>query len=43
LLTNRTWPDSQNQAIKQVRPALHDAVIQALKTKSGPSDSGHER
>jgi len=31
LLTNRTWPDCQNQAIKQVRPALHDAVIEALK------------
>jgi serine-type D-Ala-D-Ala carboxypeptidase len=30
LLTNRTWPDCQNQAIKQVRPALHDAVIEAL-------------
>ena len=31
LLTNRTWPDSQNQAIKQVRPAFHDAVIAALE------------
>jgi len=31
LLTNRTWPDCQNQAIKQVRPAFHDAVIEALK------------
>ena len=30
LLTNRTWPDCQNQAIKQVRPAFHDAVIEAL-------------
>jgi serine-type D-Ala-D-Ala carboxypeptidase len=30
LLTNRTWPDCQNQAIRQVRPAFHDAVIQAL-------------
>jgi CubicO group peptidase (beta-lactamase class C family) len=29
LLTNRTWPDCQNQAIKQVRPAFHDAVIEA--------------
>jgi CubicO group peptidase (beta-lactamase class C family) len=43
LLTNRTWPDSQNQAIKQVRPALHDAVSHALETKAAPSDSGHER
>ena len=31
LLTNRTWPDCQNQAIKQVRPAFHDAVIEALE------------
>ena len=30
LLTNRTWPDCSNQAIKQVRPAFHDAVIEAL-------------
>jgi serine-type D-Ala-D-Ala carboxypeptidase len=30
LLANRTWPDCQNQAIKQVRPAFHDAVIEAL-------------
>jgi CubicO group peptidase (beta-lactamase class C family) len=30
LLTNRTWPDCQNQAIKQIRPAVHDAVIEAL-------------
>jgi CubicO group peptidase (beta-lactamase class C family) len=30
LLTNRTWPDCQNEAIKQVRPAFCDAVIEAL-------------
>jgi CubicO group peptidase (beta-lactamase class C family) len=30
LLTNRTWPDCQNQAIKKVRPAIHDAVMEAL-------------
>jgi serine-type D-Ala-D-Ala carboxypeptidase len=30
LLTNRTWPDGQNQAIKQVRPAFHDAVAESL-------------
>lgn len=34
LLTNRTWPDCQNQAIKQVRPAFHDAVVEALGTKA---------
>lgn len=31
LLTNRTWPDCQNQAIKKIRPAFHDAVIEALE------------
>jgi len=31
LLTNRTWPDCSNQAIKQVRPAFHDAVVEALE------------
>jgi len=30
LLTNRTWPDAQSQAIKQVRPALHDAMMESL-------------
>jgi CubicO group peptidase (beta-lactamase class C family) len=30
LLTNRTWPDCCNQAIKQVRPKFHDAIIEAL-------------
>jgi len=30
LLTNRTWPDSSNQAINRVRPKLHDAIIEAL-------------
>jgi serine-type D-Ala-D-Ala carboxypeptidase len=31
LLTNRTWPDRSNQAIKQLRPAFHDAVVEALR------------
>lgn len=30
LLTNRTWPDCSNQAIKQVRPIFHNAIIEAL-------------
>ena len=30
LLTNRTWPDCANQAIKQIRPRLHDAMVDAL-------------
>jgi CubicO group peptidase (beta-lactamase class C family) len=31
LLTNRTWPDCANQAIKEVRPRFHDAVVEALE------------
>lgn len=31
LLTNRTWPDRNNQAIREVRPAFHDAIREALK------------
>ena len=31
LLTNRTWPDCANQAIKQARPKFHDAVVEALE------------
>ena len=30
LLTNRTWPDCTNQAIKSIRPKFHDAIIEAL-------------
>ena len=30
LLTNRTWPDRGSQLIKKIRPAFHDAVIEAL-------------
>lgn len=30
LLTNRTWPDRGSQLIKQVRPAFHNAVREAL-------------
>jgi CubicO group peptidase (beta-lactamase class C family) len=33
LLTNRIWPDCRNQAIKQLRPAFHDAVIESLKSR----------
>lgn len=32
LLTNRTWPDRSSDAIRQVRPAFHDAVIEALRS-----------
>jgi CubicO group peptidase (beta-lactamase class C family) len=31
LLTNRTWPDRSSQRIREVRPAMHDAVVEALK------------
>jgi serine-type D-Ala-D-Ala carboxypeptidase len=31
MLTNRTWPDSSNQAVKEVRPRFHDAVAEALE------------
>jgi hypothetical protein len=31
LLTNRTWPDCGNKAIKDVRPAFHDAVVEDLE------------
>jgi CubicO group peptidase (beta-lactamase class C family) len=31
LLTNRIWPDCSSQKIKQVRPAFHDAVVEALQ------------
>ena len=30
LLTNRTWPDCSNQAIKQLRPKFHDAVFESI-------------
>jgi serine-type D-Ala-D-Ala carboxypeptidase len=32
LLTNRTWPDCGNKAIKEIRPAFHDAIVEALET-----------
>jgi CubicO group peptidase (beta-lactamase class C family) len=30
LLTNRTWPDRGNKAIQQIRPRVHDAIVEAL-------------
>jgi len=35
LLTNRTWPDCSNQAIKEVRPRLHDAIVEAIAPEPG--------
>ncbi len=34
LLTNRTWPDCTNQAIKQVRPLFHDSIVEAIDPPS---------
>jgi CubicO group peptidase (beta-lactamase class C family) len=31
LLSNRTWPDATNQAIKEVRPLVHDAIVEAIE------------
>ena len=33
LLTNRTWPDRSSHAIRDVRPKVHNAVVEALETK----------
>ena len=33
LLTNRTWPDCSNHAIRIVRPMFHDAVLDALEAE----------
>lgn len=40
LLTNRTWPDAKNQAIKQVRPRFHDAVVEALSKPFNADERG---
>jgi CubicO group peptidase (beta-lactamase class C family) len=31
LLTNRTWPDRSYQLIREVRPMVHDAIVEALE------------
>jgi serine-type D-Ala-D-Ala carboxypeptidase len=31
LLTNRTWPNRASQAIRQVRPLVHDTIVEALE------------
>ncbi len=31
LLTNRTWPNRESQRIRQVRPRVHDAIVEALE------------
>jgi beta-glucosidase-like glycosyl hydrolase/CubicO group peptidase (beta-lactamase class C family) len=39
LLTNRVNPTRSNDKIRQVRPALHDAIIEALGLASGPASA----
>jgi serine-type D-Ala-D-Ala carboxypeptidase len=34
LLTNRTWPDRSNDAIRKVRPVFHNAVVEELRARS---------
>jgi CubicO group peptidase (beta-lactamase class C family) len=34
LLTNRTWPNRASQAIREVRPRVHDAIVEALEEHS---------
>ena len=43
LLTNRTWPDCANEAIKQVRPRFHDAVIAALEAAANQENNKDEK
>jgi serine-type D-Ala-D-Ala carboxypeptidase len=33
LLTNRTWPDRATQLIRELRPRVHDAIVEALEGK----------
>jgi len=33
LLTNRTWPDRRPQRIKEIRPLVHDAIVEAIERK----------
>ena len=31
LLTNRTWPNRSSQRIREVRPLVHDAIVEAIE------------
>ena len=33
LLTNRTWPDRESHGIREVRPKVHDAIVDGLEEK----------
>ncbi len=37
LLTNRTWPDRSSQLIREVRPRVHDAIVEAIEGTPGPN------
>jgi CubicO group peptidase (beta-lactamase class C family) len=43
LLTNRTWPDCANQAIKLVRPEFHDAMGAALEAPAQGKDTHSQK
>ncbi|MGZ4821833.1 MAG: serine hydrolase domain-containing protein [Terriglobales bacterium] len=43
LLTNRTWPDCANEAIKQVRPEFHDAIGAALEVSAQGKDDQNQK
>jgi CubicO group peptidase (beta-lactamase class C family) len=34
LLTSRTWPERGSQLIREVRPKVHDAIVEALESGS---------
>lgn len=36
LLTNRTWPHRSSQAIRQIRPLVHDAIVEAIEGHRTP-------
>jgi beta-N-acetylhexosaminidase len=40
LLTNRVYPTRANDKIRQLRPAVHDAIIQSLGLTSKSTDAG---
>ena len=34
LLTNRTWPDRSSQLIRELRPQVHDAIVEGIDGRS---------
>jgi CubicO group peptidase (beta-lactamase class C family) len=42
LLTNRTHPTRTNEKIQKVRPAIHDAVMEALGFAKARSSARHQ-